>query len=109
MAKVYENDKKFLILEINYTEATKLNFGIKIAPEANMCICGSCNNICPENKIYYVACINETLCKDCVDDYVKNMTHYKDEDSITYELKHFSHYANRLGLNVNGVDILNAK
>ena len=109
MAKVYENDKKFLILEINYSEATKLNFGIKIAPEANMCICGSCNNICPDNKVYYIACINETLCKDCVDDYIKYMNHYKDEDSITYELKHFSHYANLLGLNVNGVDILNAK
>ena len=109
MAKVYENDKKFLILEIDDKEATKLNFGVPITNESNMCICGSCNNVCPDSKIYYIACINETLCKDCVDDYIKNMTHYKDKDSITYELKHFSHYANLLGLNVNGVDILNAK
>ena len=98
MAKVYKNDKNFLIIEMNGTEASGLGFGIEVTGCLNVIVCGSCNTSIEHKKIFYVACINEVLCEDCITDYVKNMSHYTDDDSLKYEINHFNIIAEKLGM-----------
>lgn len=106
MAKVIKNDKNFLIIKINEEEANKLNFGIFKETNYSICVCGSCNIICDYDNIYYIAAINEILCEDCMNDFVKNMSHYTDENSLKYEVKHFNHCANLLDIDaIAGVTV----
>ena len=98
MAKVYTNDKNFLVIEMNGAEASGLNFGIEIPGCLNAIICGGCNSQIEHKGIYYIAGINEVMCKDCADDYVKNMSHYTDVDSLKYEINHFNIIAQKLGM-----------
>ena len=103
MAEIVKNDKNFLIIKINDEEANKLNFGIFkriFEDDDNIFLCGSCNVICNEDNIYYISAINEILCEACMEDFVKNMNHYMDSNSLRYEIKHFNHYANILNLNI---------
>lgn len=100
MAEVITNNKNFLIIKMNEKEATKCNFGMLPGKEENnIIICGSCNIILDE-ELYYIAGINEVLCKDCMEDFVKNMNHYTDDNSLRYEIKHFNYYAAILNLDV---------
>ena len=98
MAKVYKNDKNFLIIEMDGAEASGLGFGIEVTGCLNIIVCGSCNTSIEHKKIFYVACINEVLCENCITDYVKNMSHYTDDDSIKYEINHFNIVAQKLGM-----------
>lgn len=99
MAKVYYNKREHLVIRMNVREATKLDFGFKILGINNLCICGTCNNECKPNDIYYIAGINEVMCQDCIDDYCNNMNHYVDNDSLIYESNHFNRIAEKLGMN----------
>ena len=87
MAEIVKNDKNFLIIKLNDEEANKLNFGIFKNDN--------------DDNIYYIAAINEILCEACMTDFVKNMNHYIDNNSLRYEIKHFNHYANILNINTN--------
>ena len=98
MAKVYTNDKNFLIIEMNGAEASNLGFGTEVTGCLNAIVCGTCNTSIEHKKIFYVAGINEVLCEDCVDDYIKNMNHYIDDDSLKYEINHFNIIAQKLGM-----------
>ena len=100
MAEIIKNDKNFLIIKLNDEEANKLHFGIfnNDNPNNNIIICGSCNVICNDSNMYYIASINEILCEACMEDFVKNMNHYIDNNSLKYEIKHFNHYANILNI-----------
>ena len=98
MAKVYTNDKNFLVIEMNGAEASGLGFGIEIPGCLNAIVCGGCNSQIEHKEIYYIAGINEVMCKDCADDYVKNMSHYTDIDSLKYEINHFNIIAQKLGM-----------
>lgn len=98
MAKVYKNDKNFLIIQMNGEEASNLGFGIEITGCLNSIVCGSCNSSIEHKDIYYIAGINEIMCKDCTYDYIKNMSHYIDDDSINYEITHFNIIAQKLGM-----------
>lgn len=98
MAKRYKNDKNFLIIEMDGTEASDLGFGVEVTGCLNVIVCGSCNTSIEHKKIFYVACINEVLCEDCITDYVKNMSHYTDDDSLKYEINHFNIIAEKLGM-----------
>ena len=100
MAEIVKNNKNFLIIKINEEEASKCNFGMLPGLEENIIVCGACNVICDESDLYYIATINDILCEDCMDDFVKNMNHYTDDNSLKYEIKHFNHYSNILNLNV---------
>ena len=84
MAEIVKNDKNFLIIKLNDEEANRLNFGI--FRDDN------------DDNIYYIAAINEILCEACMEDFVKNMNHYIDNNSLKYEIKHFNHYANILNI-----------
>lgn len=101
MAEVVKNDKNFLIIKMNYEEASKCNFGMLPGLKDNIIICGSCNVVCDESELYYIAGINEVLCKDCMEDFIKNMNHYVDSNSLKYEIKHFNYYANILNIDTN--------
>lgn len=101
MAEIVKNDKNFLIIKLNDEEASKCNFGMLPRLKDNIIICSSCNVICDESELYYIAGINEVLCKDCMEDFVKNMNHYTDNNSLRYEIKHFNHYANILNIDTN--------
>lgn len=98
MAKIYSNDKNFLIIQMNGAEATKINFGIEVTGCLNMVLCGSCNNQIEHKDIYYVAGVNEVFCKDCLDDFINGMNHYIDDDSLRYEINHFNYIAKKLGM-----------
>lgn len=98
MAKIYYNENKHLVIQMNAAEATELDFGIPITGLLNLCLCGSCNKECKHDEIYYVCGINEVMCKDCVEDYVKNMNHYVDEDSLKYEIAHFNNVSSKLNM-----------
>ena len=94
MAKRYENDKGFLIIQMEPLEALlQCNIGG---------ICDNCNNdinIFEEDgfgDIYYIAAINRAVCKRCCDDFIKNMTRYKED--IPYEVLHYNFYAEKLNL-----------
>ena len=109
MAKVYYNQKEFLVIQINAHEATELDFGIQIPGLNNMCLCGTCNNECKPDDIYYIAGINEFMCKECCDDYCSNMNHFIDDDSLKYEVAHFNHYAQKLNMNERAAITPNSK
>lgn len=96
MAKVYNNIKGHLVIHMNDLETTKCGFGFRQINKNNVCICGTCNNNCKPEDIYYIAGINEVMCGECIDDYCKNMAHYTDEDSLLYEVRHFNFIAEKL-------------
>ena len=98
MAEIVKNYKNFLIIKLNDEEASKCNFGMLPGLKDNIIICDSCNVICDESELYYIAGINGVLCKDCMEDFVKNMNNDMDSNSLRYEIKHFNHYANILNI-----------
>ena len=98
MAKVYTNDKNFLVIEMNGAEASELGFGMEVTGCLNSIVCGTCNASIEHKDIFYVAGINEVLCEDCIEDYTKNMSHYTDIDSLKYEINHFNIIAQKLGM-----------
>ena len=98
MAKIYTNDNNFLVIEMNDAEASELGFGIEIPGSLNTIVCGSCNSQIEHKEIYYIASLNEVMCKDCADDYIKNMSHYTDIESLKYEISHFNIIAQKLGM-----------
>ena len=85
MAEIIKNNKNFLIIKLNNEEATKLNFGI-FRKDGDIFICDSCNVICNNSNMYYVASINDILCEDCMNDFIENMNHYIDDNSLKYEV-----------------------
>lgn len=98
MAKIYKNDKNFLIIQMTGAEASSLGFGTEVTGCLNAIVCGSCKTSIEHKNIYYLAGINEVLCEDCLNDYIKNMSHYTDDDSLRYEINHFNVIANKLGM-----------
>ena len=84
-------------------EASGLGFGIEVTGCLNVIVCGSCNASIEHKKIFYVACINEVLCENCITDYIKNMSHYIDDDSLKYEINHFNIVAQKLGMSEKAV------
>lgn len=89
MAKRYDNDKGFLIIEMSIPEATiNCNFGI---------ICDNCNGLLVgEETVYYFAVLNRLFCKECTDDIIANID--RELDDISYEERHYNYYADKLGI-----------
>lgn len=108
MAEIYKNKNNFLVIKLNDKEAAELNFGIEVTALHNICLCGTCNNECSSEDIYYVACLNEVMCKDCINDFVNNSTHYDDVESLEYEVQHFNFIADKLKLNAHAIISSNA-
>lgn len=90
MARRFENEKGFLIIEMSPEEAKSLNFGL-----LEGCVCMHCNSICTDN-VYYVSALNDTMCKKCLKEWLRGATRYSDD--IPYEIDHYIYYSKKLGL-----------
>lgn len=84
MTKI-ENDKDFLVIEMSWEEAQRCNFGIP----GEGCICMHCNRIIKE-PIYYIAVLNDTMDKECFDEWYENAVNYPEDRVI--EKHNFNFY-----------------
>ena len=91
MAKIIKNDKGFKVICMNNDEATKLGFGIW----SGTSICISCNELIFD-EIYYIAVLNDVMCKKCYEKWYENATYFKED--AQYENKYFDYYSKKLGL-----------
>lgn len=96
MAQKYNNDKGFLIIQMELLDA------LIICGIGN--ICDNCNNEIDVfekdgfENIYYIAAINRAVCKRCCDDFIKGMDKYPEDES--FEKHHYNYYAKKLNLEV---------
>ena len=96
MAKKYDNDKGFLVIEMSIKEAAfRCNFGI-ITPSGIPIIIDDNTNEVIRGNVYYVAALNRVFGKESYEDWYENATRYKED--IPYEEKHFNYYAEKLGI-----------
>lgn len=91
MARIVENNKGFKVIVINNIEASQLEFGSPI----QVCLCTFCNNII-KDEIYYIPMLNDCMCKDCYNEWLKNAVYYKED--AEFEERYFNYYAKQLGL-----------
>ena len=98
MAKKYDNDKGFLIIEMPYDEAKNIcSFGCVTGETEHIIVCDNCNTAFNKNdNIYYFAVLNRAFCKECTDDIIANQERY--EEDIPYEVRHYNFYAEKLNL-----------
>ena len=96
MAKKYDNDKDFLIIEMSIREAAfTCNFGYIIPNSIPVIIDDNTNEVIRGN-VYYVAALNRAFGKEGYEDWYENAIRY--EEDIPYEEKHFNYYAEKLGI-----------
>ena len=96
MAKKYDNDKGFLVIEMSIKEAAFIcNFGYIIPNYIPVIIDDNTNEVIRGN-VYYVAVLNRVFGKESYEDWYENATRYKED--IPYEEKHFNYYAEKLGI-----------
>lgn len=98
MAKKYDNDKGFLIIQMDCLEASlTCNFGINKGTLAKIVHCDNCNNeIDPFEDVFYFAVLNRAMCKECCDDIIANIN--RNPEDIEYEKAHYNYYAEKLKL-----------
>lgn len=96
MAKVYNNDKGFLLIECDNDDAEKCNFGLKTIFGRIVidCITNE-NNFAP---FIYVACLNDCILKKNIDNWIEKTPHYEDYNDVKIEKRNYNHYANLLDL-----------
>lgn len=94
MAKKIENDKEFLIIELTLDEAiNKCMFGY-----GNELVCDQCNKLIEDKDevIYYIAVLNMAFCKECYEDFISEVEHYKEDED--FEKEQYNVVAELLGL-----------
>lgn len=92
MAKIVENSKGFKVIKLSIEDAELLGFGIY---GSGVCVCSRCNKPCVED-IYYIAVLNDTMCKDCYEEWIKNAKRYSED--ICFEERNFDFYKKGLNL-----------
>lgn len=91
MAKIIPNDRGFKVICLSDTDAISLHFGFWSRNEDEYkCICMNCNKECKSGDIYYIAVLNDIMCKDCFDKWLKSAKRYKED--IPIEEKNFKFY-----------------
>ena len=93
MAKVINNDKEFKIISLSTEDAASLGFGID---GSGACICMRCGKGCLSGDIYYIAVLNDTMCKNCYEKWVKSAKRYTED--IPIENRNFNYYKKLLCL-----------
>lgn len=101
MAKIVNNDKGFKVISLSEEEAVSIGFGIwyrndEDTDDLHTCICMNCNKGCLSGDIYYIAVLNDTMCKDCYEKWLKSATRYTED--IPVEDRNFNYYKEALGL-----------
>lgn len=84
MARLINTEKGFKVIVISYEEAKYLGFG---TPEG--CICANCNDII-QDEIYYIPALNDTMDKDCYDEWYRDATYYPED--APYEQRNIDRY-----------------
>lgn len=92
MAKIVENDKGFKVINLSREDAASLGFGVY---NSGVCLCTNCNKPCTED-IHYIAALNDTMCKDCYEEWVKGAKRYSED--IPIEERNFNYYKKDLNL-----------
>ena len=72
MAELVKNDKGFKVIKLSADEASKLGWGIS---GSGTCICMHCNNLIL-GDIYYPVVLNDTMDKECYEEWYKDATYY---------------------------------
>lgn len=93
MAKIVNNDKGFKVISLSIKDAASLGFGLY---SSGACVCMHCNKGCLSGDIYYIAVLNDTMCKDCYEEWLKDAVKYADD--APYEEQNFNCYKEALGL-----------
>lgn len=93
MAKIIDNDKEFKVISLSTEDAASLGFGID---GSGTCICMRCNKGCLSGDIYYIAALNDTMCKNCYEKWVKSAKRYAED--IPIENRNFNYYKKLLCL-----------
>lgn len=93
MAKIVNNDKGFKVISLSIEDAASLGFGLY---GSGACVCMHCNKGCLSGDIYYIAVLNDTMCKDCYEEWLKDAVKYVDD--APYEEQNFNRYKEALGL-----------
>jgi hypothetical protein len=90
MAKAFQNEKGFKVIELNTDECRDLRWGI---PEGMVCM--HCNNII-EGPVYFIVVLNDVMDKKCYDEYMSTAIYY--EEDKEYEDRNFKYYCKLLNL-----------
>lgn len=93
MAKIVNNDKGFKVISLSTKDATSLGFGLYCS---GACVCMHCNKVCVSGDIYYIAVLNDTMCKDCYEEWLKDAKRYSED--IPIEDRNFNYCKETLGL-----------
>lgn len=93
MAKIVNNDKGFKVISLSIEDAASLGFGLY---GSGACVCMHCNKGCLSGDIYYIVVLNDTMCKDCYEEWLKDAVKYADD--APYEEQNFNRYKEALGL-----------
>lgn len=109
-------ESKFLVIEATGEEFMAIGFGggqiqdlgimkggifdgfsvINVEPGGMMC-CDDCNKgILPADTCYYVAVLNQVMCKECFERWHKSAKYYPED--VPYENENFNRNARKLGL-----------
>lgn len=93
MAKIVKNDKGFKVISLSTEDAASIGFGLY---GSGACVCMHCNKGRLSGDIYYIAVLNDTMCKDCYEEWLKDAVKYADD--APYEEQNFNRYKEALGL-----------
>ena len=93
MAKIVNNDKGFKVISLSTKDAASLGFGLY---GSGACVCMHCNEVCVSGDIYYIAVLNDTMCKDCYEEWLKDAKRYSED--IPIEDRNFNYCKEALGL-----------
>lgn len=93
MTKIVKNDKGFKVISLSTEDAASIGFGLY---GSGACVCMHCNKDCLSGDIYYIAVLNDTMCKDCYEEWLKDAVKYADD--APYEEQNFNRYKEALGL-----------
>lgn len=93
MAKIVNNDKGFKVISLSTEDAASLSFGVNGSGD---CVCMRCSKYCLSGDIYYIAVLNDTMCKDCYEKWLRGAKGCS--GVIPIEDRNFNYYKEILGL-----------
>lgn len=92
MAKFLKTEKGHLTIELtpeDYKSDKPVGFQTK--DNKVVVVCDTCLKDCSNENSILIPGIKRVLCKDCAEDFLSNIEHYKED--FAYEMKYFNAYA----------------
>ena len=86
MANLWKNDRQFKIIEMTWKEY--------VAATDSWGLCDICGNNSAEEKIYFVALVNQAYCERCLTAYMKDAKRTKSD--LQKEQSYFVNMKNKL-------------